>query len=77
MKSQELHLFSKDGVNLWKRIYLTYGELLATWQEQPSEGTNPAAGWRVPMETGLALGVQHFSSGMPNILLGMQFQLSQ
>lgn len=76
MKSQELCLFYKDGLNPWKRIYLTFRALLATWEEQPYKGTNPAVGWRVPMETGWALGVQPFSS-MPSFLLGRQFQLSQ
>lgn len=76
MKSQELCLFSKDELNLWKRIYLTFGALLATWEEQPFKGTDPAVGWRVPMEAGWALGVQHFSD-MPDFLLGRQFQLSQ
>lgn len=55
MKSQELCLFSKDELNLWKRIYLTFGALLATWEEQPFKGTDPAVGWRVPMEAGWAL----------------------
>lgn len=39
------------GWHLQKRIYLSYGALLAAQEEQLSEGTNPAVDWRGPMET--------------------------